>query len=125
MNTITHSTPVQGPRKIRKTITQFEQLTKLLVLPFAFTLAHVFPHWMEGMVQLVEEGNMHRFELLDVIEENNSKNDKGAYVVKMKPCKDYAIVCADLFENRGLSYGDEIELCWDTNSHNFKFMLIN
>ncbi|KAG5585630.1 hypothetical protein H5410_046064 [Solanum commersonii] len=62
------------------------------------------------MVQLVEKGNMHRFELLDVTKENNPKNDEGTYVVKMKPCKDYAIVCADLFKNRGLSCGDEIEL---------------
>ncbi|KAG5593974.1 hypothetical protein H5410_035206 [Solanum commersonii] len=77
MNTTTHSAHVQGPRKIKKTITQFEQLTRLLVLPFAFTLAHVFPHWMKEMVQLVEKGNMHRFELLDVTEENNPKNDEG------------------------------------------------
>ncbi|KAK6783727.1 hypothetical protein RDI58_017181 [Solanum bulbocastanum] len=50
MNTTTHSDPIQGPRKIRKTITQFEQLTRLLVLPFAFALAHVFSHWMKEMV---------------------------------------------------------------------------
>uniref|UniRef100_A0A3Q7IHE5 TF-B3 domain-containing protein n=1 Tax=Solanum lycopersicum TaxID=4081 RepID=A0A3Q7IHE5_SOLLC len=122
MNT---AAPVQGPRKIRKTITQFEQLTRLLVLSFAFALAHVFPHCMEEMVQLVDQGNTHRFELLDVTEEKNPTNDAGANVVKMQPCKDYAIVCADLFENRGLIYGDKIELHCDTNSHDFKFKLIN
>ncbi|KAG5614688.1 hypothetical protein H5410_014512 [Solanum commersonii] len=121
----THFTPVQGHIKIKKTITQFEQFTKVLVLPFAIALAHVFPHWMKEMVQLVEKGNMHRVQLWDVTEDNNHNNDERAYVVKMKPCKDYAIVCADLFENRGLSYGDEIELYWDSNSNNFKFKLIN
>ncbi|TMW90262.1 hypothetical protein EJD97_015991 [Solanum chilense] len=78
----THFAPVQGHRKIKKTITHFEKFSKVLVLPFAIALAHVFPHC--------------------------------AYVVKMKPCKDYAIVCADLFENHGLSYSDEIELYWDS-----------
>ncbi|TMW97983.1 hypothetical protein EJD97_004705 [Solanum chilense] len=125
MNTTTHSAPVQGPQKIRKTITQFEQLNCLLVLPFAFAVAHVFPHWMVEMVHLVDKGNTHCFELLDVTEENNHVNNAGAYVVKLKPCKDYAIVCANLFRNRGLSYGDKVELYWDTNSHNFKFKLIN
>ncbi|KAG5585624.1 hypothetical protein H5410_046058 [Solanum commersonii] len=125
MNTTTHSALVQGPRKIKKTITHYEQFTQIIVLPFAFALAYVFPHWMKKMVQLVEKGNMHRFELLDVTEESNPKNDEGAYVVKMKPCKDYAIVCVDLFKNCGLSCGDKIEVWWDSNSHNFKFKLIN
>ncbi|KAG5593973.1 hypothetical protein H5410_035205 [Solanum commersonii] len=69
MEMTTHSALDQGPRKIKKTTTQFEKLTK--------------------------ERNMHPFELWDVTEENNYKNDERAYVVKMKPCKDYAIVCAD------------------------------
>ncbi|KAG5585915.1 hypothetical protein H5410_046349 [Solanum commersonii] len=71
MNTTTHFAPVQGPQKIKNTITQFEQLTKM---------------------------DIYHFELWDVTEENNPKNDKGAYVVKMKPCKDYAIVCASLLK---------------------------
>ncbi|KAK6793593.1 hypothetical protein RDI58_007046 [Solanum bulbocastanum] len=125
MKTTIHFAPVQGHRKIKKTVTQFEQFTKVLVLPFAIALAHVFPHWKKEMVQLVEKGNMLRVQLWNVTEDNNHKSDESAYVVEMKPCKDYVIVSADLFENRGLSYSDEIELYWDSNSNNFKFKLIN
>ncbi|KAG5585627.1 hypothetical protein H5410_046061 [Solanum commersonii] len=97
MKTTNHSALVQGLRKIKKT----------------------------KLVQLVEKGNMHSFELWDFTEESNPKNDEATYIVKMKPCKDYTIVCAHLFENCGLRCGDEIEVCWDSNSHNFKFNLIN
>lgn len=52
-------------------------------------------------------------ELWDVTEENNPKKKyRSAY-----------FVCEDLFENRGLSIGDEIELYWDTDLQNFKFRL--
>ncbi|KAG5585625.1 hypothetical protein H5410_046059 [Solanum commersonii] len=81
MKTTTHFGLVQGPQKIKKTITHYEQFAQIIVLPFAFTFSH--------------NGNKHRFELWDVTEERNPKNDVGTYVVKMKPCKDYAIVCAD------------------------------
>lgn len=68
---------------------------------------------------------MHHFKLLDVTEDRNHKNYEGCFVMKMNLCKHYSMVCADLFENHGLTYGDKIEVCWDSNSHKFKFKLIN
>lgn len=113
-------------QKIIRVISHYEQFAKILVLPCAFTSKHVFPYWMDHMVKLVNEGdgNVQRVQLWDVTEENNRKNDDGAYVEMMMPCKDYALVCEDLFANRRLSVGDEIELYWDAISHNFKFKLI-
>uniref|UniRef100_A0A3Q7FJJ9 TF-B3 domain-containing protein n=1 Tax=Solanum lycopersicum TaxID=4081 RepID=A0A3Q7FJJ9_SOLLC len=121
----THSAHVQGHQMIKKTVTQFERSTKLLVLPFAIALEYVFRHLMKEMVQLVEKGNILCVQLWDVTDDNNHKNYENTYVVKMEPCEDYAIYCDDLFENCELSYGDEIEIYWDSNTNNFKFKLIN
>ena len=50
----------------------------MVVFPFAFALACILQHWMNEMVQLVEKWNMHCFELWDVSEEENTKNDEDA-----------------------------------------------
>ncbi|KAG5570461.1 hypothetical protein H5410_060227 [Solanum commersonii] len=67
------------------------------------------------------EGNMQHVELWDVTKASNPRNDENAYVEMTMPSEDYALVCADLFTNRGLSVGDETGLYWDINLCNFKF----
>ncbi|KAK4727215.1 hypothetical protein R3W88_032132 [Solanum pinnatisectum] len=89
-----------------------EQVTVIVVLPFAIIFEDVFSYWRKGMVKFITkgEGNMQRVELWDVTEASNPRNDESAYVEMMMPSEDYALVCADLFTNHGLSVGDEIGL---------------
>ncbi|KAF3656879.1 hypothetical protein FXO38_13935 [Capsicum annuum] len=111
---------LQNPWMIKKIITHFDQYAKSLVLSSTDIRKHVFEHWMKKMVNHIDKGNTQSVELLDITEENDPINYKWTYVQKMMPCKEYALVCVDLFTNHGLLVGDEIGLYGHTKSNNFK-----
>ncbi|CAN4107084.1 unnamed protein product [Withania somnifera] len=115
---------LQDPWKIKKVITDFEQSSKILVLPSPDIFRHVFRHWLDGMIEILNKGMKQQIILWDLTEENDPRKCGRAYVQKMKPSMDYALVCADLFINHELNDGDHIGLYWDTIACDFKFKLI-
>ncbi|XP_059310213.1 B3 domain-containing protein At2g33720 [Lycium ferocissimum] len=124
-----YSAPVidlEDPWQIKKSITYYEAIVGKLVLPFAEVFEHIFRYWTLDMAEFVMSGHKTNVYLWDVTEENNPKkyHNDGTYF-EMMPNEDYALVCVDLFKDRGLSVGDEIGLYWDPSwSSHFKFKLI-
>lgn len=72
------------------------------------------------MANLVVLGHKVNVSLWDVTEENNPKKYDSNYF-EILPNDDYALVCLDLYKDRGLSVDDEIGLYWDPRSSTFVF----
>ncbi|KAK4353792.1 hypothetical protein RND71_025986 [Anisodus tanguticus] len=116
---------LQNPWQIKKVVTHYEVAVGKLMLPFADIFEHVFRYWTLDTTKFVTLGHRKHIDLWDVTKENHPKNyhNEGTYI-EMLPNQDYALVCVDLFKDRGLSIDDEIGLYWDPRSSNFKFKLI-
>ncbi|KAK4353232.1 hypothetical protein RND71_028750 [Anisodus tanguticus] len=123
-----YSAPVIDPQnswKIKKVVTHHEMIIGKQVMPFAEVLEHVLGNWTLGSAKLVTLGHKKHVDLWEVTEENNPKTylNEGTYI-EILLSQDNALVCVNLFKDRGLSVDDETGLYWDPMSSNFKFKLI-
>ncbi|OIT22493.1 hypothetical protein A4A49_55426 [Nicotiana attenuata] len=115
---------LKDPWQIKKIVTHYEAVVGKLVVPSAEAFEHIFRYWTVDMANVVESGRKKNVGLWDETDQKNPKkyHDELAYF-EMLPNNDYALVCLDLFKDRGLSVDDEIGLYWDPRSSNFKFKL--
>ncbi|XP_075101632.1 B3 domain-containing protein At5g26805-like [Nicotiana tabacum] len=110
---------LKNPWQIKKTVTYDEAVVGKLVLPFIDVFEYIFRYWTLDMANLVVSGHKVNVSLWDVTEENNPKKYDNYF--EMLPNDDYALVCLDLYKDRGLSVDDEIGLYWDPRSSTFVF----
>ncbi|KAG5607220.1 hypothetical protein H5410_028712 [Solanum commersonii] len=98
---------LENPWKIKKKITRDEVIVGKLMIPFFETCDVLVGVW-------------------DVTKENISKKyDSGSVFLRKFHNDDFYLSCIKLFNNRGLSVGDEIGLYWDPRSSNLMFKLLS
>ncbi|VFQ65096.1 unnamed protein product [Cuscuta campestris] len=116
-----------NPWQIRKTLTQYEVITGMLVAPFAETMEHVFRYWGLCTATRVVLGQKTAVEVWDVTaaaEQNCPPKRYAGCCFEVLPSDDYVLACMDLFKDRNLAPEDEVGLYWDFNCSVFRFKLL-
>ncbi|TMW83419.1 hypothetical protein EJD97_001708 [Solanum chilense] len=117
---------LQNPWQIKKKITGDEIIVGKLVIPFVETFEYILRYWTLDATKSLENGCDVHVNVWDVTEENIPKKYEGGSVfLKKLHNDDFSLSCIKLFNNRGLSNGDEIGLYWDPRSSSLMFKLLS
>ncbi|KAK4716822.1 hypothetical protein R3W88_015160 [Solanum pinnatisectum] len=104
---------LEKPWQIKKKITHDAAIVGKLVIPFF------------EMFDLENGCDVH-VDVWDVMGQNIPKKYEGGSVFLRKLHNDdFYLLCIKLFNSRGLSVGDEIELYWDPRSSSLMFKLLS
>ncbi|KAK4716421.1 hypothetical protein R3W88_014759 [Solanum pinnatisectum] len=104
---------LENPWQIKKKITHDEVI-------------YILRYWTLDAAKSLEDGCDIPVNVWDVREENIPKKyEFGSVFLRKLHNDDFYLLCIILFNSRGLSVGDEIELYWDPRSSSLMFKLLS